>query len=166
MTESVSCLVLSAFIRVLVRFSRAKILFFIYGYAIVTGMCARLWIVVSAVVLLLCADVVHSRPQPQKLTLTYTTRYGGLKIAGSREDRNRPKLGLALAGGGAKAAAAIGVLKVLDQEGIPVSFIAGTSMGAGVGGLYAAGYSPDEITRIFTANDWNSIFTDTPRAPS
>ena len=73
-----------------------------------------------------------------------------------------PKLGLALSGGGAKAAASIGILKVLDKEGIPVSFIAGTSMGAGVGGLYAAGFTPEQIEQLFITNDWNSLFTDTP----
>jgi hypothetical protein len=98
-----------------------------------------------------------------KLRLSYTTVHGGLRIAVSPEKKNLPKLGLALAGGGAKAAASIGVLKVLEKEGIPVSAIAGTSMGAGVGGLFAAGYSPGEIARIFLGNDWNDIFTDTPR---
>ena len=74
----------------------------------------------------------------------------------------RPRIGIALAGGGAKAAASIGVLNVLLKEGIPVDAIAGTSMGAGIGGLYAAGYSPDEIKEIFLTNDWNDIFKDTP----
>lgn len=55
------------------------------------------------------------------------------------------------------------MLKVLDREGIPIAAIAGTSMGAGVGGLYAAGYRPEEIEKIFLENDWNDIFTDTPR---
>jgi NTE family protein len=54
------------------------------------------------------------------------------------------------------------VLNVLLREGIPVDAIAGTSMGAGIGGLYAAGYSPDEIEDIFLTNDWNDIFKDTP----
>ena len=76
--------------------------------------------------------------------------------------KTRPRIGIALAGGGAKAAASIGVLNVLVKEGIPVDAIAGTSMGAGIGGLYAAGYSPDEIEDIFLTNDWNDIFKDTP----
>ncbi len=74
----------------------------------------------------------------------------------------RPRIGIALAGGGAKAAASIGVLKVLYAEGIPLDAIAGTSMGAGIGGLYAAGFSPDEIEAIFLSTDWSDIFTDTP----
>jgi NTE family protein len=100
--------------------------------------------------------------KPPRLKLTYTIKHGSLKTPVVPASKSMPKLGLALAGGGAKAAASIGVLKVLAKEGIPVSFIAGTSMGAGVGGLLAAGYSPDEIERIFLANNWNNIFTDTP----
>jgi NTE family protein len=72
------------------------------------------------------------------------------------------RIGLALAGGGAKAAASIGVLNVLAEEGIPVAAIAGTSMGAIIGGFAAAGHRPDDIERIFLDNDWNDLFTDTP----
>ena len=96
------------------------------------------------------------------LTVPFKQIYGGLLLAATPEDKTFPRLGLALAGGGAKAAASIGVLKVLQDEGLPVSSIAGTSMGAGVGGFYAAGYRPDEIARIFASNDWNDIFRDTP----
>jgi NTE family protein len=67
-----------------------------------------------------------------------------------------------LSGGGARGAAHIGVLKVLDREKIPVDCIVGTSFGALVGGLYAIGYSAEEIDRIFAGQDWNSIFTDAP----
>ena len=58
-----------------------------------------------------------------------------------------PKVGLALSGGGARGAAHIGVLKALEREGIPVDYIAGTSFGALVGGLYALGYSPEKSNR-------------------
>ncbi len=53
----------------------------------------------------------------------------------------RPKIGLVLAGGGAKGAAHVGVIKVLEELGVPIDYIAGTSMGAIVGGLYASGLS-------------------------
>jgi predicted acylesterase/phospholipase RssA len=102
------------------------------------------------------------RGKTLKLRL-YTTVHGGLKTAVLPKTKFVPKLGLALAGGGAKAAASIGVLKVLEQEGIPVAAVAGTSMGAGVGGLFAAGHHADEIAWIVLGNDWNDIFTDTPR---
>ena len=57
----------------------------------------------------------------------------------------RPKVGVALSGGGAKGAAHIGVLKYLEEIGIPVDYVTGTSMGSIIGGLYALGYSPDEM---------------------
>ncbi len=100
--------------------------------------------------------------KPLRLKLAYTTTPSGLNTVAVPAKRNVPRLGVALAGGGARAAASIGVLKVLTEEGIPVSAVSGTSMGAMIGGLYAAGYSPAEIENIFLANDWNDIFKDTP----
>ena len=58
---------------------------------------------------------------------------------------HRPRIGLVLSGGGALGLAHIGVLKVLEELHVPVDCVAGTSMGAIVGGLYAAGYAPEEI---------------------
>jgi NTE family protein len=74
----------------------------------------------------------------------------------------RPKIGLALSGGGARGAAHIGVLKVLEENRIPVDYIAGTSMGSIVGGLYATGMSPDEILEAIESIDWDEIFVDSP----
>lgn len=62
----------------------------------------------------------------------------------------RPKIGLALGGGGARGAAHVGVLRVLERQGIHVDMIAGTSVGAIVGGMYCAGLSVDEIEKQFT----------------
>ena len=67
-------------------------------------------------------------------------------------------LGLALCGGGAKAAAEIGVLKALDKEGIKVDYVAGSSMGAFVGGLYAAGYTGEEIEAMWLDENWIKLF--------
>jgi len=69
---------------------------------------------------------------------------------------------LVLGGGGARGAAHIGVLKVLEREHVPVDCIAGTSMGAIVGGLYAAGYRADEIERVLRGIDWKDMFRDDP----
>jgi len=74
----------------------------------------------------------------------------------------RPKIGLALSGGGARGAAHIGVLKVLEENRIPIDYIAGTSMGSIVGGLYATGMSPDEILEAIESIDWDEIFVDSP----
>ncbi len=73
-----------------------------------------------------------------------------------------PKIGLVLSGGGARGMAHIGVLKALEEMQVPISCIAGTSMGAIVGGLYASGYSPDEIEELVRSTNWNEAFTDRP----
>ncbi len=97
-----------------------------------------------------------------RFTLTASDMQGGGGSVLSARGKDRFRIGIALAGGGAKAAASIGVLKVLYAEGIPVDAIAGTSMGAIIGGLAAAGYQPNEIEAIFLENDLNDLFSDTP----
>ena len=77
-------------------------------------------------------------------------------------DVSRPKIGLALSGGGARGAAHIGVLRVLEENNVPIDYIAGTSMGAIVGGLYAAGMDTDTIEAELAAIDWDDIFHDLP----
>jgi len=73
---------------------------------------------------------------------------------------DRPRIGLALSGGGARGAAHIGVLKVLERERVPIDYIAGTSMGSIVGGMYASGLSPEEIEAQLIAVDWDDVFDD------
>jgi len=72
----------------------------------------------------------------------------------------RPKVGLVLSGGGAKGAAHIGVLKVLEEYNIPIDCIVGTSMGAIIGGLYSIGYSASEIDSIISVQDWDFVMSD------
>ena len=66
----------------------------------------------------------------------------------------RPKVGVTLSGGGAKGAAHIGVLKYMEEIGIPIDYITGTSMGSIIGGLYALGYSSDEMAELIANMDW------------
>jgi NTE family protein len=73
-----------------------------------------------------------------------------------------PKTCLVLGGGGARGAAHIGVLKILEREHVPIDCITGTSMGAIVGGLYAAGYKADEIEAVLQGIDWKDMFNDDP----
>ena len=75
----------------------------------------------------------------------------------------RPKIGLVLGGGGARGSAHVGVLKVLEELHIPIDYIAGNSMGAIVGGLYAAGFTPDEIGHELKTIDWDDTFLDEPQ---
>jgi len=80
-------------------------------------------------------------------------------------DAPRPRIGLALSGGGARGAAHVGVLKVLEEHRVPVDLVAGTSMGALVGGLYASGLSPAELEAVLQDTDWALMFADNiPRA--
>ena len=74
----------------------------------------------------------------------------------------RPKIGLVLSGGGARGFAHIGVLKIIDSLKIPIDYITGTSIGAIVGGLYAAGYPVDKIDSLAHVIDWPTIFSDEP----
>jgi len=73
---------------------------------------------------------------------------------------NRPSVGLVLSGGGAKGFAYIGLLKVIQEAGLPIDYIGGTSIGSIMGGLYALGYHPDSITKIIRAVEWDALITD------
>jgi NTE family protein len=74
----------------------------------------------------------------------------------------RPRIGLALGGGGARGGAHVGVLEVLDELHVPVDVIAGTSMGAVVGGVYAAGVPIERIDRAFREANWSDLLDDRP----
>lgn len=71
-----------------------------------------------------------------------------------------PKIGVVLSGGGAKGLAHIGVLKILEEEGVRVDYIGGTSMGAMVGGLYASGYTAEQLDSIFRVIDFDRVVQD------
>ena len=89
----------------------------------------------------------------------------GLLLAGginAAEPAARLRIGLVLSGGGARGTAHVGVLKVLDDLHLHVDAIAGTSMGAVVGGLYASGKSGREIEKLLTSVDWQDAFRDRP----
>ena len=78
------------------------------------------------------------------------------------DDPDRPKIGLALGGGGAKGGAHIGVLKVMEELNIPIDYIAGTSIGAIMGGLYASGMTADELKDAVENIDWKEALQDKP----
>nr|WP_321459692.1 patatin-like phospholipase family protein [uncultured Vibrio sp.] len=108
----------------------------------------------------------------KKLSFSPLTRYFALwlsfflitmpSVSWAQEEASasRPKIAVVLAGGGAKGAAHIGVLKALEEMHIPVDIITGTSMGAYVGGLYATGMSADEIESFIYTVDWNGGYRD------
>ncbi len=76
----------------------------------------------------------------------------------------RPKVGLVLSGGGAKGMAHVGVLKVIEEAGVPIDYVAGTSMGSIIGGLYAIGYDAKTLEKIALSQNWVDLLGDiTPR---
>lgn len=81
-------------------------------------------------------------------------------LAWSQQNQPRPKVGIALEGGSAFGLAHIGVLEWLEQNRVPIDYIAGTSMGGLVGGLYASGMSPAEMREFIGAIDWQTVLSD------
>ncbi|UYQ94394.1 patatin-like phospholipase family protein [Chitinophaga horti] len=82
----------------------------------------------------------------------------GMSGTGAR----RPRIGLALSGGGAKGLAHIGILEAIDSAGLKIDYIAGTSMGSIVGSLYAIGYPADSIEAMARRIDWTALFANQP----
>jgi NTE family protein len=102
------------------------------------------------------------------IALSFTTLIGSAQIIDSILNEfdgvhRFPKIGLALSGGAAHGIAHVGVIKYLEELGIPVHYITGTSMGAIVGGLYSMGYDYDDLMDIVSSNDWDDIVSNRTR---
>ncbi len=80
-------------------------------------------------------------------------------LAARRAPRGRPTVGLVLSGGAAKGLAHVGALREIEAAGIPIDVVAGTSMGAIVGGLYALGTPVDSLETLVVSRDWTALFT-------
>lgn len=80
--------------------------------------------------------------------------------SGAHSGKKRLKVGLVLGGGGAKGAAEVGVLKVIEKSGIPIDYIAGTSIGSIIGGLYAVGYRSAQLDSMFRSQEWITLLSD------
>ena len=78
----------------------------------------------------------------------------------TKSENTRPKIGLVLSGGGARGFAHIGVLKILEENNIPVDYVVGTSMGSIIAGLYAIGLTPEDIETGVTSINWGNVFDD------
>lgn len=92
--------------------------------------------------------------------LSTTTAMGQLYASSQDDTTGTARIGLVLSGGGAKCFSQIGVLKVMEEAGIQIDYIAGTSMGAIVGGLYALGYSAEEMETYLRAVHWDRLLND------
>ncbi|MRR20286.1 hypothetical protein EG827_08835, partial [bacterium] len=95
---------------------------------------------------------------PVLLLITISATSQSLMLA--QDTISRPKLGLALSGGGAKGLAHLGVIKVMEEAGLKPDYITGVSMGSLVGGLYAMGYSPDSIANMFRSFNISAGLSD------
>lgn len=112
--------------------------------------------------MLFCAVACVGAPRPAAAQSTAAQQPATLGAADAPVDERRPRVGLVLSGGGARGAAHVGVLKVLEELQVPIDAVAGTSMGAVVGGLYASGLSAAEVERALTSLDWQDAFRDRP----
>ncbi|MCJ7466397.1 MAG: patatin-like phospholipase family protein [Maribacter sp.] len=97
----------------------------------------------------------------QKIALIFLLLFCTTLLLGQQDSPEKHlKVGLVLSGGGAKGLAHIGVLKVIEEAGVKIDYIGGTSMGAIVGGLYASGYSAKELDSLFSKTDFNDLIND------
>lgn len=112
---------------------------------------------------LLCGLLVASNvmAQPETATVAPAAAACGLREPGD----TRPRIGLALGGGGARGIAHISVLRMIEELRIPIDCVAGTSMGALVGGLYASGTSVDDMEKLVVSTDWPRLFNDSLERP-
>jgi NTE family protein len=94
--------------------------------------------------------------------LFLVTLFLGFVPANAQETKSHPKIGLVLSGGGARGFAHIGVLQWFEEHHIPVDYVAGTSMGGLIGGMYAIGLTPDEMKAISYNIDWIDLFRPVP----
>mgnify|MGYP005844593601 CR=1 FL=1 len=122
----------------------------------------RLYILVAvAVSFSLCAGIpAHAADSSHVFTLSTETKTSALFPGITYQQPKRPKIGIALSGGGLKGIAHVGVLKALRENNIPIDYITGTSAGSIIGGLYAIGYTVDEIDSIARAIDYETLFLD------
>jgi len=114
------------------------------------------------VFLLLCLlpSLLHAQQQPAPTTPPAQTPAAPVTTAARTAPQRRPKIGVALEGGGAMGLAHIGVLKWFEEHHVPVDYVAGTSMGGLVGGFYATGMTPQEMQKLIQGLDWRKILSD------
>lgn len=102
-------------------------------------------------------------PASQSVPVGVSELSGATGAITAKPPGQRPRIGLALGGGGARGIAHIGVIRMLEELHIPIDYVAGTSMGSIIGGLYACGYTPDEMEKLVGRIDWKGIFEDSPK---
>lgn len=107
------------------------------------------------------AQSSHSLPRPRDGFRQYIeTADDSTRTIPEQIPVSRPKVAVVLSGGGAKGIAHIGALRVIEEAGIPIDIIVGTSMGSIVGGLYSIGYTPEQLDSMVMAQDWGLLLSD------
>ncbi len=124
-----------------------------------------IWRAALMLTLALAHGWVHGQPASVDLAPSVSTSAQAPQTAGTPAKLGRPRIGLVLSGGGARGLAHIGVLKVLEEMHVPIDVIAGTSMGAIVGGLYASGMRADELDRELRRVNWAEVFASRIERP-
>jgi NTE family protein len=128
--------------------------------AVLRGLCLfRLPFLFS--LLLICAQPLPAADTTFVVTPRYRAPFAVERGILPRRTLDRPKVGIVLSGGGARGVSQIGVLKALEKNNIPVDFVAATSMGAIIGGLYAAGYTTAQLESLAVTTDWDEVLTFT-----
>jgi NTE family protein len=126
--------------------------------------CRHAWSMVFPGALAFCA--LFASTAFAQTTAAPTTPASTTPACGTREPGDtRPRIGLALGGGGARGIAHVAVLREIEALHIPIDCVAGTSMGALVGGLYASGMSVDDMEQLVTSTDWKRLFNDSIARP-
>lgn len=96
----------------------------------------------------------------RQLSFLFVLALGVLLSLPATAQQQRKKVGVVLSGGGAKGVAHIGALKVIEEAGIPIDYIVGTSMGSIIGGLYSIGYTPQQLDSMVRKQDWTFLLSD------
>ena len=105
-------------------------------------------------------QVIVSHPGYCTDTFSYAPAFVSLRRTTASSQKGRPKVAVVLSGGGAKGVAHIGALKVIEEAGIPIDMVCGTSMGALVGALYSMGYSTNFLDSLVRSQDWAALLSD------
>ena len=104
--------------------------------------------------------VIVSHPGYCTDTFSYAPTFVSLRRMTAKSQNGRPKVAVVLSGGGAKGVAHIGALKVIEEAGIPIDMVCGTSMGALIGALYSMGYTTDFLDSLVRSQDWTYLLSD------
>ena len=110
--------------------------------------------------LLLVPSLLQAQQKMVPATPPVSATRENSEVPATTRSQHRPKIGVALEGGGAMGLAHIGVLKWFEEHHIPVDYVAGTSMGGLVGGFFATGMTPEEMQKLIGGLDWRKILGD------